>query len=102
MTKRAYCRCNSGHYFVGEYCPFDGWSSPASKELTDAVKTLAGLGRDVSVAELRAIGVSDSTVWRTLIVEFGTGASAFDALAPEQYVVNGEVKPPLKLGPSFK
>ena len=39
---RAYCRCNSGHYFVGEYCPLDGWSSPESievKQLTEQIVT---------------------------------------------------------------
>ena len=43
MLARAYCRCNSGHYFVGEYCPFDGWSSSASKELAAVSERLARL-----------------------------------------------------------
>lgn len=102
MSKQAYCRCNSGHYFTGECCPFDGWSSAASKELAQAVKKLRVLGREVSVAELRDSGVSDATLWRTIIIEFGTDASSFEAVSPEEYVVHGETKAPLKLGMSFK
>jgi hypothetical protein len=55
---QAYCRCNNGHYFVGEYCPIDGWSSPASKELVEGVKLLIGTGQEISLAELRRAGVS--------------------------------------------
>lgn len=102
MIKRAYCRCNSGHYFSGECCPFDGWSSSASKELTEAVEQLTRLGKEISAAELRQVGVSPATLWRTIIIEFATPASAFEAMAPAEYVVNGEAEAPLKLGPSFK
>ena len=41
---RAYCRCNSGHYFVGEYCPIDGWSSSVAKELVKAYKACYSFG----------------------------------------------------------
>lgn len=101
-TKRAYCRCNSGHYFSGECCPYDGWFSPASHELTEAVVRLAKMGKELSIEELRELGVSSETLWRTIIISFGVGASAFEALAPDTYVVNGETKPPRKLGLAFK
>jgi hypothetical protein len=99
---RVYCRCNSGHYFTGESCPYDGWSSSASRELAKAAARLAELGVMPSVEELRKAGVTNATLWRTLIVTFGTGASVFDSLAPESYVVNGETKTPLALGPGYK
>jgi hypothetical protein len=90
MTTRAYSHCNSGHYFMGEFCPFDGLSSPASKELTVALKRLARSGRQVSLEELRKAGVSEVTLARTIVIEFGSSASAFEAVSPEDYVVNGE------------
>ncbi|HEY7312078.1 MAG TPA: hypothetical protein VH643_22125 [Gemmataceae bacterium] len=101
-TIRAYSRCNSGHYFLGEFCPYDGWSSPASRELMKAVARLAQVGKEPSIKELKEAGVSRETLWRTIVVSFGVGASMFDALSPDTYVVNGETKPPNKLGPGFR
>lgn len=101
-TTRAYCRCNSGHYFSGDSCPYDGWSSPASRELSDAVARLAKAGKIPSIEELRNLGVSSETLWRTIIISFGVGASIFEALSPETYVVKGEAKPPRELGVGFK
>jgi hypothetical protein len=99
---RVFCRCNSGHYFMGESCPYDGWSSPASRELAEAVARLAKAGKEPSLDELRSLGVSSETLWRTIIISFGVGASLFEALSPDTYVVNGETKPPTKLGLGFK
>jgi hypothetical protein len=102
MISRAYTRCNSGHYFIGPCCPFDGWSSDASWELTVAVERLSQLEQVVSLEALRKAGVSAATLARTIVVEFGSSASAFEALDPNEYVVNGEARPPLKLGRGFK
>jgi hypothetical protein len=87
---RAYCRCNSGHYFQGEHCPFDGWSSPASRELTKAVRKLASDDCKLSLAALCQLGLSDATLERVVVIDFGCEASAFDALAPQEYVINGK------------
>jgi hypothetical protein len=102
MTTRAYCRCNSGHYFTGEFCPFDGWSSTASRELTMAIAHLTASDRAVSVEGLRKVGVSAATLTRTIVVEFGSSAASFDALAPEEYVVDGQAKSLLQLDRNFK
>lgn len=102
MVVRAYCRCNSGHYFAGRYCPIDGWSSPASHELTEAVARVLDTGRELSLMELRKAGVSEETIGRTIVIEFGSPASAFDAVSPEGYVINGQWKPLLELGEPFK
>ena len=99
---QAYCRCNNGHYFVGEYCPIDGWSSPASKELVEGVKRLIGTGQEISLAELRRAGVSEDALRRTVVIEFGASESAFDALSPEGYVIKGEWKPLSRLDAPFK
>ena len=102
MTTRAYCRCNSGHYFTGEFCPFDGWSSPASRELTEAVVRLTATDRAVSLEELRKVGVNAATLARTIVVEFGSIAALFDALAPEEYVIDGQARSLLQLDRNFK
>lgn len=87
---------------MGESCPYDGWSSPASRELTGAVARLTKAGKELTLDELRSLGTSSETLWRTIIVTFGVGASLFDALSPDTYVVSGETKPPRKLGAGFK
>jgi len=102
MTTRAYCRCNSGHYFSGQFCPFDGWSSPASRELTEAVERLGRCHRELSLEELRKAGVSQATLARTIVVAFGCSDSAFEAVSPLEYVVNGEAKAVRELDRSFK
>ena len=102
MTTRAYCRCNSGHYFVGEFCPFDGWSSKASRELTAAVKKLTAKKQVVSLKALREAGVSTNTLARCIVVEFGLSASAFEAIAPDICVVDGEAHSLCELDASFK
>ncbi len=99
---RAYCRCNSGHYFQGEFCPFDGWSSAASRELAAAVERLVGEGQELTLVTLRKAGVSRETIERTMVIAFGCAASAFEALDPRMYVVDGQAKPVVKLGPGFK
>ena len=99
---RAYCRCNSGHYFSGDSCPYDGWSSAESRELTQAVACLEKMGKELTIEELKKRGVKKGTLWRTIIVSFGVGASVFEALAPDTYVVNDETKSPRELGPGFE
>src|SRR5262245_49238637 len=102
MGARAYCRCNSGHYFIGEYCPFDGWPSQASRELTAAVERLTQREQLPSLEALRKAGVSASTLARTIVVEFGSEDSAFDAVSPSECVVDGVALPLRKLSQCFK
>jgi hypothetical protein len=102
MITRAFCRCNSGHYFTGEHCPFDGWSSDASRELTVAVKQLEAAGRKITLAELKKTGVSEDVRARVVVMEFGSREAAFEALAPELCVVHGEAKPLRELESSLK
>ena len=97
----AYCRCNSGHYFVGEYCPLDGWSSLAAKELVKVTRRVLASGRELSLQGLRQAGLSEATAQRTIVIEFGTDAGAFDAVSPEGFVIHGEWKPLATLDEHF-
>jgi hypothetical protein len=69
--------------------------------LTAALKKLARLGRGLSVEELRNLGVSEATLERTIVVEFGSPASAFEAIAPEEYMVDGQAIPLAQLPDSL-
>ena len=89
-TPIAYSRCNSGHYFIGEYCPLDGYSSPASAELTDIVEKLHDSGVKLSIEEIAKAGASQSTLERTIVVDFGSEDSVFDAIVPEAYSIRGK------------
>ena len=58
-------------------------------------------GRELSIAELRKIGVSQATLARTIVVEFGGEDAAFEAPAPAGYVIDGEWRPLNCLGERF-
>ncbi len=92
--KRVYCRCNGGDYFEGGgACPVDGWSSPESLELAEAVACLTAGGQEPSIAELRRLGVSEAALARTIVIEFGSEAAAFEVMTPRGYAVSGQWKP---------
>ncbi len=101
MVTCAYSRCNGGHYFRGACCPLDGWSSPASRELDAACQKLSASGRPVSLASLREAGVSEASLLRVVVIEFGSADAMFDALSPEGYVVKGCWQPLEELGDEF-
>ena len=89
MTK-VYCRCNSGHYFIGAICPLDGWSSAESVELTKTVEVVMNAGKELSMTALCQAGLSALARKRTIIIEFGNDESGFDAVSPAGYFVNGQ------------
>jgi hypothetical protein len=101
MITCAYTRCNSGHYFMGEFCPFDGWSSPASRELTHALKRFAGSRQQISLESLQKAGASEPTIARATVISVGSDTSAFEAISPDYYVVNDESIPLSKLDEAF-
>ncbi len=90
--KQVYFRCNSGHYFSGGSCPLDGWSSKDWLQLRSAVLA-AEATEGPGVKELRESGVSEDTLARLVVIEFGSASSAFDAIAPSGYVVDGRWLP---------
>ena len=99
---RAYFRCNSGHYFTGSTCPIDGWTSGAATELFDAVEQLVSARQTPTLERLRSLRVGSEALLRAIIIEFGNAESAFDAVSPEGYVIDGEWKPLDKLDWRFK
>ena len=98
---RAYWRCNSGHYFATAFCPLDGWSSAESVALAAAAGGVSKRGGRVSIEALRVWGVSEAAIQRCIVVEFGAQDAAFDALAPDRYLVDGSWISTPQLGSRF-
>jgi hypothetical protein len=99
----AYCRCNSGHFFEGEACPFDGWSSHASRELLRVVLRLKSVGREhFTVEDLRSAGLTDEILQRCIVVEFGSPSSRFEAISVDHIAVNDASIPIHKAELRFK
>ena len=46
-------------------------------------------------------GLSEAAAQRTIVIEFGTDACAFDAVSPEGFVIHGEWKPLTTLDAPF-
>ena len=88
--KRAYCRCIRDHYFTGQVCFLDGWSAASAVELDAALRHFSGSGDELSVERPREAGVSEASLDRIVIVEFGPRATVFDLLSPEGYVIDGK------------
>jgi len=98
---RVYCRCNGGDYFVGEGCPFDGWSSAESKAIAHAARRIANRGVAPSIAALREEGLDDTALMRTVLIEFGSEESVFDAFQPGAFIVDGRLLTYKDLGPNL-
>jgi hypothetical protein len=90
--RKAYWRCNSGHYYSSLHCPFDGWTFNGCKELIAAVENLSDRNQSLSIEALTLEGAPATTVARTIIIEFGSPSAAFDAFSPDGYLINGEYK----------
>jgi hypothetical protein len=98
---RVYCRCNGGDYFLGEFCPFDGWASPESRAIADAARRLEEAGIPPSIQSLREAGLGEAALARAVVIEFGAAESAFEALTPKLLVVGGQVRQPKDLNLNF-
>jgi hypothetical protein len=90
QMKRAYCRCIRGHYFTGQVCSLDGWSAASAVELNAALRHFSSSDDELSIERLREAGVSEASLDRIVIVEFGPRATVFDLLSPEGYVIDGK------------
>ena len=96
---RGYCLCSDGHFSFGRYCGEDGSTSRAQEELNDALdRALSEWGivtfnEKLSIGVLRDLGVSEATLARALVAQFGAESSVFSTLIPRLCIVNGEEKP---------
>ena len=84
------------------HCPLDGVTTNGIVE----AERLAGLiwrtSDTLSIATLRSRGVSDDTLRRIMIVEFGSERAVFDAVEPSALVVHGKRVPLADLDAEFK
>lgn len=81
----------------------DNWSSPQSEEFAQAIEQLSIKGLEVSIQNLEELGVSEETIQRIIIIEFGSEKSSFPGFVPEGYMIDGEGYVPIsKLGWDFK
>ena len=87
--KRVFFRCNDGHYFTGESCPFDGWGTPETARLARLLKEVDRA--NLSLDSLAALQVSAELRKRIAIVEFADAEAAFEGIAAEYYFVNGQL-----------
>jgi|HubBroStandDraft_5_1064220.scaffolds.fasta_scaffold1015145_1 hypothetical protein len=87
---QTFVRCNSGHYFRGSVCPFDGWSMDDLDCLLFATIRLTESGLRPTIEELAHEGVPSSVLDRTLVIQFGSQDAVFEALDPAGYVIDGE------------
>ena len=86
---RVFASCNSGHYFVGDTCPFDGWSSDHTREIAAAAERILRAGRTPSQAELAAEGVSEEALACALVIGFPSSEAPLDAIAPQAVIARG-------------
>jgi hypothetical protein len=96
--RKAYWRCNSGHYYSSLHCPFDGWTFDGCRELIAAVENVARRDETLSIEALALEGAPAQATKRTIIIEFGSSLAVFDAYSAEGYVINGEYKKVHELG----
>jgi hypothetical protein len=58
-----------------------------------ATKRVIASGQALSLHELRQAGLSEAAAQRTIVIEFGTDACVFDAIAPEGLIIHSTWKP---------
>ena len=99
--KRAYWRCNSGHYFSTSTCPLDGWNRPWTHELAEVTRQILSKDGAPSIQALRDSGVKQETLDKVIVIEFGSQKSSFDGFAPEAYFVGGKCVRVAELGSGY-
>ena len=91
-TKTIFFRCDHGHYFSGEACPWDGWSHPKLRSVLELLERFKSDRVVVTIQGLRDTGVEEAILKRILLVEFGDPERVFGGLNPRQIIANGEVE----------
>jgi len=99
---KLFLRCNSGHFFTSDVCPWDGWSHPSFKLAIETFNRLELEGKPVSIESLRNAGLDEEALQRVVILEFGDPQVALDGIYPKQVMVNGRLVNPSDLDWRFK
>jgi hypothetical protein len=86
---RVFARCSGGHYFVGKWCPFDGWSSEETESIASVVLALVDEGKVPSMAALKASGLTPQALARACVVEFHSNEQALEAIEPLSVAIDG-------------
>jgi len=89
MRRQLFFRCNSGHYFHGVGCPFDGWTMDGVQAAAEFFARLEPDGTAAGLDCLRPLNPSAELMRRMMIIEFGDADAAFDALVPDRYMYKG-------------
>lgn len=90
---KVYVRCNSGHYFHGSVCPFDGWSVEHVDSVIVASLRLSERHEAPTVERLAGEGVPEEVLKRTIVIQFSSDPAVFDALDPSGLIIGGEWVP---------
>lgn len=86
---RVFARCNGGHYFVGTWCPFDGWGSQETESIARVALALVDGGKVPSMAALQASGLTPQALARACVVEFYSNEQALEAIEPLSVAIDG-------------
>ncbi len=86
---RAFIRCNEGHYFEGQHCFFDGWSSKESEQFWRISEEIRSENQPISLELFRQKGADHQTIKRMIVIDFGDGNFVFEAISPDGFVVDG-------------
>jgi hypothetical protein len=86
---RVFARCNGGHYFVGKWCPFDGWGSEETESIGRAAQALRDEGTVPSMAALEGKGLIPTALSRACVIEFYSNDQALDGIQPEMVAIDG-------------
>jgi hypothetical protein len=72
-----------------------------SVKLEKVITDLLAASTEPSLAELKKAGFTDTDLKRVILIEFGCKESAFEALSPEGYFVDGQWMKISDLGEAF-
>ena len=84
---RVFARCNGGHYFVGKWCPFDGWGSEETEAIERVAKDLSDKGTVPAMASLEAAGLTPKALARACVMEFYSNDQILDGIEPHSVAV---------------
>ncbi len=86
---RVFARCNGGHYFVGKWCPFDGWGSEETEAIERVADDLFEKRAVPTMASLEAAGLPPKTLARACVIPFYSNDQALEGIEPNLVALGG-------------